>query len=104
MVAEPDTGAALGRLRRAFGGGGRTTSWLYCRRLAAESRKRQAARQRPVELQRVCEFTQQGGLAFGADDPLDRFAALEQDHRRDRDDLEIARGVGVGVDVDFGDR
>src|SRR6201991_3896332 len=43
---------------------------------------------RIVALDHVSELAQQRGLAFRADDPLHRRAVLEQDHRRDRHDLE----------------
>src|ERR1700726_259 len=83
----------------------RITSYPHCRRWFAELRKRQAARAvAPAALKLLGEFAQQRRLALGADDPLYRFTALEQDHRRNRDDLEIARRVRIDVDVDLGDR
>ena len=51
----------------------------------------------------VGEVLEQGGLALGADDRLDGLAVLEQDHRRDRHDLEVAGRRRVGVDVELGD-
>ena len=64
---------------------------------SADSRKRQAGR--PAATTRasddVGELAQQRGLAFRADDALHRRTVLEQDHRRDRHHLEVARGGGV---------
>src|SRR5690606_11125583 len=51
----------------------------------------------------VLDFAQQGRLALRSDDPLHRCAALEQNHRRDRDHLEIPGGLRVGIHVELGD-
>ena len=42
-------------------------------------------------------------LRVGADDGLDRLAALEEDHRRDREHLEVRRRLLVLVDVQLHD-
>src|SRR6478735_4462513 len=55
-------------------------------------------------LDHVSEFAQQGRLALRADDAFHRSTVLEQDHRRNRDDLEVTCGRRIGVDVDLGDR
>ena len=47
---------------------------------------------------------QDGALGLGADDALDRLAALEHRHRRDRHDLVVAGDLRVLVDVELGDR
>src|SRR5574337_1843955 len=52
----------------------------------------------------VGHLPQQGGLALGAHDPLDRLTVLEQYQRRNGNHAEVTRGLRVGVHVEFGDR
>src|SRR5690606_31309191 len=51
----------------------------------------------------VAQFTQESRLALGADDLLDRLAALEQHHGGQGQDLVVACGARVGVHVELGD-
>src|SRR5438128_2254148 len=52
----------------------------------------------------VGEVREDGALGLGADDALDRLAALEDRHGRDRHDLVVAGDLRVLVDVQLGDR
>src|SRR3954468_12056961 len=51
----------------------------------------------------VGEVVEDRALRLGADDALDRLAALEDRHGRDRHDLVVAGDLRVLVDVELGD-
>src|SRR3954452_24128947 len=73
--------------------------------MAAARRRRRASYRRPPPdglRQRGLEFSLELALRVGPDDLLDGLSVLEQDQRRDREDL-VGRGalrVLVGVELD----